>query len=394
MLHLTEHSRSTPLTLTVDQQQVLADVFNARFEPAPEGQVIVVPQGRVGVITVEGLQVTVHPKFPIRRLLQMMAESADPYRWLDSNVESLTSTSLHDAVAALFARACLQTFERGILRAYHREHQDLQFVRGRLRIQQYVASPHALPIPVTADVFDDDILENQILRAALSYLRGLPDLSQSSRKMVLRALRAVDHVLPLRDPLRALSKLVWTRHNQHYRSALTLAELVLGGGALAGGEAQITHAGFTVDMPRMVEQWVRTQLRTAWGLTSEQMREDWSGHLWLDDARRVRLNPDLAVRSGGQWRFVGDVKYKALRDDGAHRDDVYQMLAYLTATGLEDGVLVYVGIDGPNEVLRLPQLGRTIQVVSIDLDSHSPGATLRRFASRSALELRHAFLSL
>src|SRR5699024_3181643 len=185
--------------------------------PAPEGRVIVVPQGRVGVITFEGLHVTVHPKFPIRRLLQMMAEAADPYRWLESNVESLTSTSLHDAVAALFARACLQTFERGILRAYHREHQDLQFVRGRLRIQHYVTSPHPVPIPVTADVFDDDILENQLLRAALISLRGLPNLSQSTRKVVLRALRAVDHVLPLRAPRGALDELHWTRHNLHYR---------------------------------------------------------------------------------------------------------------------------------------------------------------------------------
>src|SRR5690625_1516320 len=93
---------------------------------------------------------------------------------------------------------------------------------------------------------------------------------------------------------------------------------------------------------RMVEQWVRSQLRTAWGLSPTEIRDSSGGQLWLDDARRVELIPDLAVRSQGEWCFVGDVKYKALRSDGARQDDVYQMLAYLTATGLSDGTLIYV----------------------------------------------------
>ena len=112
----------------------------------------------------------------------------------------------------------------------------------------------------------------------------------------------------------------------------------------------------------MVEQWVRSQLRTAWGLSPTEIRDSSGGQLWLDDARRVELIPDLAVRSQGEWCFVGDVKYKALRSDGARQDDVYQMLAYLTATGLSDGTLIYVDIHAPDEMLYLPQDGRTIRV--------------------------------
>lgn len=384
MLHLSEHTRSQPVSLTLEQQAVLSKDFQALFEPAAEGRVFVTPRDRVGIVTVGDLQISVRPKFPIRRLLQMLAEAADPYRWLDLDVSSIAETSLHDAVAALFARSCLQTFQRGVLRSYHREQQNLAYVRGRIRIQQYLQAPQPVPIPVTADLFDDDVLENQVLRAALTYLRSLPGLSPSTRSEVLRALRTVDHVQPLREPLRALRGLAWTRQNFHYRSILTLAELILAGGSLSDGASSISHSGFVIDMPRMVEQWVRSQLRTAWGLSPAQMRDSWGGQLWLDGAHRVELIPDLAVRSAGEWQFVGDVKYKALRSDGAHRDDVYQMLAYLTGTGLQEGVLIYVGIDGPNETLVLPQNRQRIQVVSINLDSDSASRTLQQYARNSA----------
>lgn len=147
-----------------------------------------------------------------------------------------------------------------------------------------------------------------------------------------------------------------------------MAELILTGGSLLEGGSSMAHSGFVIDMPMMVEQWVRSQLRAAWGLSLNQMRDSWRGQLWLDEARRVELIPDLAVRMDGEWRFVGDVKYKALRDDGAHRDDIYQMLAYLTATDLPSGVLIYVGLTGPEQVLQLPPHDQRVHAVSINLD--------------------------
>src|SRR5690625_732557 len=121
-------------------------------------------------------------------------------------------------------------------------------------------------------------------------------------------------------------------------------------------------------------------------LPSTEMRDSWGGQLWLDDARHVELIPDLAVRSQGEWRFVGDVVYKALRSDGARQDDGYQMLAYSTATGLSDGTLIYVGIHAPDEAVYLPQDGQRIRVASINLDSDSASQRLQQYVGKSLSE--------
>jgi 5-methylcytosine-specific restriction enzyme subunit McrC len=60
---------------------------------------------------------------------------------------------------------------------------------------------------------------------------------------------------------------------------------------------------------------------------------------------RLAMRPDLTFRRpGGRGRdpcvYVGDVKYK-LASGPARLSDYYQLLAYATALGLDDGVLVY-----------------------------------------------------
>lgn len=385
MLRLTEYERSEPISLTAAQLRMLKERFHARFEPADGGRIVVIPGSRVGTVVVDRLHIAVRPKLPVTRLLRLVAEAADPYLWLDLDAQSLALHSLEDAVAALFARSCLQTFQRGVLRSYHREQQSLPYVRGRMDMRKYAQSPHPLPIPVTSDVFDDDNAENQVLRAALYQLQATPALSERTRVSVGRALRAVDHVHRLRDPLRTLKMISLTRQNYYYSSALTLARMVLDGGAIRDGSRELKHSGFVIDMPRVVEQWVRVRLRRAWNLPTREMRNDWSGQLWLDGSRRIELIPDLAVRSNGAWRFVGDVKYKVLRDGGARQDDVYQMLAYLTGTGLPQGALLYAGIAGPDETLQLPLTTQRIHVVSVNLDSENPGdELLKKVAARGS----------
>ena len=145
----------------------------------------------------------------------------------------------------LFARSCPQT---GVLRSYQRERRNLAYIHGRMRLQQYLQSPQPVPIPVTADIFNDDILENQILRPALAYLRSLPDLAPSTQSAVLKALRTVEHVQRLRAPQRALSELTCTRQNLHYRSILARDQLILNSGSLTKGASSVSHSGFVIDM--------------------------------------------------------------------------------------------------------------------------------------------------
>ena len=63
----------------------------------------------------------------------------------------------------------------------------------------------------------------------------------------------------------------------------------------------------------------------------------------LDEAGRVRLQPDLSWWDGRVCTFVGDAKYKRTKDERVPNADLYQMLAYATALDLPGGLLVYAG---------------------------------------------------
>ena len=137
--------------------------------------------------------------------------------------------------------------------------------------------------------------------------------------------------------------------------------------------------GFTLSMPEVFERFVRAALRERNGLSARAFPDDTSGFgLTLDAAGRVRLVPDLGVRTEDGWQFVGDVKYK--RDDGAGiHPDLYQLFAYATATNLEQATLVYAaGVSGADHEVR--HTGIVLHLVHLDLrqEPHDILRQLRR----------------
>ncbi|WP_272026536.1 McrC family protein [Kocuria rosea] len=347
MLQLTEWETSGPLTLTSSQRHVLETRFDAVVRATGHGdEVTVRPGGVVGSVSVGGVPIVVRPKIPIDRVLFMTAYAADPFRWEENWSAIAGVDDLEDGMAALFVAACRRTLQRGLLRSYRTIDADLPMVKGRVRWNVQARRRAPLPVASRFQVHDDDITENRILREALAVLRHsrLTDLALAAG--VDRLWRSLEHVRPLREPLVALETISWTRQNEHYRQVLGLARVVLENSMvdLAGGA--VGTVGFTLRLHDVFEQFVRTALREATGLTETEFPESWRGRgLSLAESGQVPLVPDLGVRVGGQWRFVGDVKYK--RDAGpSHEADLYQLLAYATATGLPEATLVYA--QGPH----------------------------------------------
>lgn len=376
MLTLTEHRQSAPVRLTMEQQTVLRDLFRARIAPAADGLVRVTPGPRAGAVVVGGVHIVVEPKIPLPRIVHMLTVAAHPVTWRTAEVSGLQTISVGDAAAQLFARACHRAFAAGVYRSYRTEEQQLPFVRGRIRISDYIRDPRPLPIPVTAAVHDEDVAENRVLAVAERTLRLVPGLADGTRTELARVRQVVGETTPVASEtaLEQCRCIVWSRHNSHYRAAVRLAELILDSRSIEVAEGQVRVPGFILDMPRIVEQYIRVLVRDALGASEHDMPDSWRGALWLDEGRRVQLIPDLGMRRAGRWCFVGDVKYKAnagAEDDAGSglRDDLYQLLAYVTETGLAEGTLIYAGDRTGETVHTVRGTGARLRVVSVDLGS-------------------------
>src|SRR3712207_1089613 len=63
--------------------------------------------------------------------------------------------------------------------------------------------------------------------------------------------------------------------------------------------------------------------------------------IYLGRAQKVLMRPDIVVSEGETVVLVADCKYKRLEPDEFKNHDIYQMLAYCTATRVQRGLLIY-----------------------------------------------------
>ncbi len=372
---LTEWEPSAPMKLDDLTRRALEAHFAARIRTRTDDLVEVTPGGQVGTMRIGNDVIVVKPKIPIDRALFMVAYAADPYTWQDDTATLGQVEDLVEGVAALFLRAVRRVLAQGLLRSYRWVERDAPYVKGRIdwRRQSHRYAP--VPIALRHQVFDDDIPENQLLRAVVERLRQTGVMGPAVQDLT-RVWRRVSHVRSLSDPLAILNALTWTRHNAHYRPIMAIGRLILENSMLDVAAGDVAVEGFTLDMSSVFERFVRRALREATKLSERDFPDDWKGRgLALAESGAVRLLPDLGIRIGDEWRFVGDVKYKRDYGPGRHAD-LYQVLAYAVATGLPDATLIYAL--GPAEPSRhvVRHLGVRLHLRHLDL-SKSPHDVLR-----------------
>jgi 5-methylcytosine-specific restriction enzyme subunit McrC len=344
-LHLTEARLSTPVRLTPVERRALEHHFDAKITTEPDDTYRVQPGSVVGTIQIGKRTVVVQPKLRIDRVLFMTAYSADPHRWQDRWSTITATGTLTDGIAALFLTAYQHTVAQGLLRAYRTVESDEATIKGRIRWPRQARRPGPLPIAVLYQVHDDDVIENQILRAVVYQLRRQRITDPAIRAGLARAWHQLRDLTATPATPGIIDRLTWTRHNAHYRQILNLARTILAGTMPDLHAGTVPVVGFTLRLYDVFEQFVRTALREAFDASLTDFPDNAADHqLYLDTDRRIRLEPDLGHHPHRTWAFIGDVKYKTDTGNGLN-PDLYQLLAYATAADLPEATLIYA--DGP-----------------------------------------------
>jgi 5-methylcytosine-specific restriction enzyme subunit McrC len=299
------------------QRRLVEEHFEATITTEPDDTYRVQPGSVVGSLRIGDRTVVVEPKLPIDRVLFMTAYTADPHRWQDKWSTISSTGSLTDGIAALFLTAYHRTVAGGPLRAYRTVERDEPTIKGRIRWERQARRPGPLPVAVRYQLHDDDIIENQILRATIQVLRRQRISDHVVRSGLTRAWQQLRDLTDTQITPGHIDRLTWTRHNAHYQPLLLLARTILAGAMpdlLAGA---VPVVGFTLRLYDVFEKFVRSVLRDSLAATSTDFPDNPADHqLFLDEDRRIRLLPDLGYRADRAWRFVGDVKYKADTGNG------------------------------------------------------------------------------
>lgn len=354
--------------LTDGQARQLQAAAGTRLTLTPSSRgYLIRASSHVGSIAVPGIVLHVLPKVPVANVLHLMTWSTERIAFSHDETGQATG-SLTAAVAAWYARMLERTLVLGVDRSYVEEADRVVALRGRI---DWPAQTRAvgLPTPIACryDEWSLDTRANRIVAAAALALLRNPAVPPQSAFTLRRLLKLLAGVGPLRPDDLSAHHDVLTRLNEHYRTAVHLARLVLRAGGPTQGAGHTAVSSFMVNMNDVFEDYVfaslKRRLRGTWGVDKRRVP--------LDVAHHVPTEPDLLFTDQSGWNvLVADSKYKLISDGRGRNADYYQLLAYCTSLGLSRGVLIYCDagdLPRPPGAIEVRQSGTVLETFQVGL---------------------------
>lgn len=303
--------------------------------------------------------------------IQLAAELIYVHFSIAANIGGAAKRRLIDDLLELTARhfvsLVLRLIDVGMYRAYADQTENRTAIRGRIAFAEDVRTNYALRHRTVCEYSELtwDIPENQVIRQVLRLLAAQPTFSRSLRNDLRSADASMYDVSEGRLRSSDLDRFQYQRFNVAYEPVHRLCRLFLEGASLSEELGSFDKRAFLVDMNTLFERFVTRVLQTR---CPPGMRVRDQVRLHLDEERTIPIRPDLVVQAGRTVVRVADCKYKPARDD-FRSSDVYQLLAYCTVTGAQEGVLIYPRTELPFDTnkVRIHESRVSVCQIAVDL---------------------------
>lgn len=360
---LTEGEADQVVSENVASLVVAHDIGVARF--VSDGRWRISDIKKVGVVCDGGIRLTVRPKVSVARLFYLMQFSGEALTIHASQANLASDSELYATVLHFFARQVEQVIVQGLCQDYLACEDSGQKISGRISfVRQLRRRPgFSVPIEFDRDERSIDILENQLLKAALHQVVRIQHGDVLIKELAGPSLHRLSSVT-LRDFSRGVPSVRLNRLNAHYGPALDLATLILRNLSISENSGSTSSYAFLVEMWRVFEGFLESKAR-AFTLSTDFSFSGQLTRYHLDKQRIVLLRPDLTWFHSGHPVAVADVKYKRLSSGRPANSDLYQLLSYCIRLGAKRGFLIYPFASELDLDLVHPEI--RISIRSIDL---------------------------
>lgn len=304
------------------------------------GRYLVKAQSYAGVIVLPtGRTVFINPKVPIQTLFALIARVYDHNKEIfkDQPQPYTTVSELFEFIVSYFIGHTEDLIARGLLRGYQSLIEDSLVIRGRLLIAETIHHNTGLQYKHWCSYrhFTIDIPENRVLLWTTFLLRAWDYVDVS----LLGRLHRIQHILSdvfLDSTARTLvDSIEFHRLNDPYKPALTLARLILDYLSISGSQGNEPFLAYLIDMDVLFQQYLGAILQQETENNGYWIKEEETHS--LDLGKKITIRPDILIYQGERPCLVVDAKYKL----SASGVDLYQMLAYCHAVGINQAVLVH-----------------------------------------------------
>jgi 5-methylcytosine-specific restriction enzyme subunit McrC len=350
---LREYGDPVLAELTTEEAAALQDAgagLDVRVTRTP-GRYELRAANKVGTVVLPGRTLRILPKVPVNRLVHLLGFSTDLIEF-GGHDQAEEASDVVTAMKVLYAEALTRALSRGLLRSYRDDEQDLSTVRGRvdakaLYLRRFGQMP---PVRCRFQEYDVDTEANRRLLAAAYILSRAGARTDRGSALLSRLCSRFEGVSWQRYHPETLEPVARTRLMAQYEPALSMAEAILRNASLELPPGTTGAVAFIVDMNRVYERFAAQALREAIGLSRRQW-DTQAGGLHIDERRRLPMIPDVLVRGlDGVPLLVLDTKYKVV--ERAPPGDVHQVIAYCSALGIKEAVLLYASCPDETHVVR------------------------------------------
>lgn len=352
-----EHQRTTiELSLTCARELKQAAGSALGISPSTtEGSFDITATDTVGTIVTPDIELLIRPKVPLHNVLMLLDVGIGPDAWRAEVFRYGADRDLLPAFASFLSREIDGALTMGLVRAYRSAEEDLLGLRGRIDFKHlHGRAGQAIPMPCRFEEYDIDIPENQLLLTAIKYMRMMAGVPPDSRRALQRSLARLGGVSGNHVDRDTFRRIIFTRLNAHYEPALRLADLAISGATVIDRPGLIGASSFALSMNALFERWLTNRIRRYLDPALSVIPQDrWR----LDTDSRITMFPDLVFYDGDRPVYCADIKYKLTSTGRGRSDDYYQLLAYTTATQVDEGLLIYCQAEGdppPREILVGP----------------------------------------
>ena len=304
-------------------------------------QYVLNPNQYVGVVTLpSGRRLESYPKVPIRNLFYMLAVAFDlPSPFRDELAKYAQLDEILEFVVSFFAGLVERRLDQGLYRSYVEQEDNLTAVRGAILFTEDVRRNYVLRHRTYCRYaeFSWNITENQVIRQ-VTYMLGGWELTRNLRQRLHRLDVALTEITPVVFPASIIDRFQYNRLNEDYRQLHQFCRLFLEGASISEESGPLDFQTFLVDMNKLFEKFITQVLREH---KQDNIVVDDQVPLYLGHEQKVLMQPDIVVSEGETIVLVADCKYKRLEAEEFKNHDVYQMLAYCTATRVRRGLLIY-----------------------------------------------------
>ena len=358
------------VSLTSSQAARLQELRFCRVSPTTTPDVWrITDVTRIGVVAIDDVRLFIRPKTELQSLIFMASYAGGQASVHDDSFAFDSENDVPAALAAALVHEVGVATRRGLLKGYVSVADTGTVIRGRWDIARQLKVRPGIPSPVelTYDDFTEDVIENQLLKAALRRLLRLEQLSPTLRGHVSTSLALFVDVSDLTCQ-RSVPVPAESRLNAHYRPALWLARWILEATSWAHALGTSSGSTFLLNAALVYEEFVGRCLRDVLepeGFDVDLQVSDWR----LDVDGKVHLRPDIVISRDGAIVAVADTKYKVWGATGASppNADVYQALAYAITAGVSEAHLLYVSGDVEPQQYEIAATGTTVVAHTMEL---------------------------